>query len=84
MAVMNEAQQALLDQVTAAGVEYDQFEEALRQEVSDRKWEKRAKTRDLVRQARALGVPWKKLGEALNTSDHNTIKDYHDDIRRSR
>lgn len=81
MANMNETQQSLLDQLSVVAVEYDNFEEALRKEVAERKWQERARTRELVRQARDIGVPWKKLGEALNTSDHRTVKAYANDER---
>lgn len=84
MAVMNEEQQTLLDRLEEARVVYEAFEENLRKEVSDRKWEEKRLIRNLVREARAADVPWRKIGIALDTSDHATIRNYHDDVRRDK
>lgn len=83
MAVLSEAQQDVIDQLNAARVVYDQFELELRKEVSDRKWDARAETRRLVRKAREMNVPMRQVGIALETSDHKTLKDYENDVRRN-
>ena len=84
MAIMSESQQDLLDQLEEARVEYETFEEALNQEVADRKWEKKTSIRRLVREARASGVPMRQIGFALKTSDHATLKNYENDVRRDK
>lgn len=83
MAVLSEAQQDVIDQLNAARVVYDQFELELRKEVADRKWAARAETRRLVRKAREMNVPMRQVGIALETSDHKTLKDYENDVRRN-
>ena len=84
MAIMNEKQQALLTQLEEARVVYDTFEEELRKEISDRKWEEKSNLRRLVREARAAEVPMRQIGFALQTSDHKTLKEYEQDIRRDK
>lgn len=84
MAIMSESQQDLLDQLEEARVEYETFEEDLNQEVADRKWEKKTSIRRLVREARASGVPMRQIGFALKTSDHATLKNYENDVRRDK
>ena len=82
MAILNEEQTSLVSQLEQARVVYDTFEEALRKEVSDRKWEEKANIRRLVREARLAGVPMRQIGFALKTSDHKTLKDYENGVRR--
>lgn len=82
MAVMNDKQSELLKMLEGARVIYDQFEEELAQRVADEKWENKADIRRLVREARDAGVPYRQIGFALQTSDHNTLKQYEKDIRR--
>lgn len=82
MAIMNEEQQSLLTQLEEAKVMYDSWEEALRQEISDRKWEEKKNIRRLVQEARAMKVPIRKIGFALGTADHKTLKDYEQGVRR--
>lgn len=82
MAVMNDKQQEILRKLELARVTYEAFEEELAQRVADAKWEKKAEMRDLVREARDAGVPYRQIGFALQTSDHNTLKNYEKDIRR--
>ena len=84
MAIMSESQQDLLDQLEEARVEYETFEEALNQEVADRKWDQKTSIRRLVREARASGVPMRQIGFALKTSDHATLKNYENDVRRDK
>lgn len=84
MAIMTEQQQSLLDQLEEARVVYETFEEALAQEMMDRKWEEKTRIRHLVREARAAGVPFRQIGFALKTSDHKTLKDYHDNVRKDK
>lgn len=84
MAKMNELQESLISQLESARVTYDKFEETLAQEVADRKWEARAEMRDLVREARQAGVPYRRIGFALQTSDHNTLVSYYEDKRRDK
>lgn len=84
MAVMNEEQQALLDQLEEARVVYETFEAKLREEVADRKWDERGNIRRLVREARAANVPFRQIGFALGTADHKTLKDYENDVRRDK
>lgn len=81
MANMNDKQEALLSQLEDARVNYEKFEEDLAAEVADRKWEAKAQMRDLVREARGEGVPYRKIGFALQTSDHRTLQRYEKDIR---
>ena len=81
MANINEKQEALLSQLEDARVNYEKFEEDLAAEVADRKWEAKAQMRDLVREARGEGVPYRKIGFALQTSDHRTLQRYEKDIR---
>lgn len=82
MAVMNDKQNELLKKLEGARVTYDQFEEDLAQRVADEKWERKAEIRELVREARDAGVPYRQIGFALQTSDHVTLKNYEKDIRR--
>jgi hypothetical protein len=82
MAVMNDKQNELLKKLEGARVTYDQFEEELAQRVADEKWERKAEIRELVREARDAGVPYRQIGFALQTSDHVTLKNYEKDIRR--
>lgn len=84
MAILNEEQQALLTQLEEARVVFDVFEEQLRKEMLDRKWEAKTNIRKLVRQARSAGVPMRQIGFALETSDHRTLKDYENDVRRDK
>ena len=81
MANMNDKQEALLSQLEDARVNYEKFEEDLAAEVADRKWEAKAQMRDLVREARGEGVPYRKIGFALQTSDHRTLQRYEKDMR---
>lgn len=82
MAIMNDTQQEILGELAAARVTYEQFEEDLAQRVADEKWERKAEIRELVREARDAGVPYRQIGFALQTSDHVTLKNYEKDIRR--
>lgn len=82
MAVMNEKQTELLDMLEGARVIYDRFEKELAQAVADEKWEHKQDIRRLVREAREAGVPYRQIGIALQTSDHNTLKQYETDSRR--
>lgn len=82
MAVMNERQQELLSKLEHARVTYEAYEEWLAQQVADSKWEKKEEMRNLVREARDAGVPYRQIGFALKTSDHRTLKDYEKDVRR--
>ena len=81
MANMNEKQEALLSQLEDARVNYEKFEEDLAAEVANRKWEAKAQMRDLVREARVEGVPYRRIGFAIQTSDHRTLQRYEKDIR---
>ena len=82
MAKMNDKQEALLSQLEDARVNYEKFEEDLANEVADRKWEAKAQMRDLVREARGEGVPYRRIGFALQTSDHRTLQQYETDTRK--
>lgn len=84
MAKMNELQESLISQLEDARVTYEKFEESLAQEVADRKWEAKTQIRDLVREARLAGVPYRRIGFALQTSDHNTLVAYYEDKRRDK
>lgn len=84
MAKMNELQESLISQLEDARVAYEKFEESLAQEVADRKWEAKTQIRDLVREARQAGVPYRRIGFALHTSDHNTLVTYYEDKRRDK
>ena len=81
MAVMNDAQEELLGKLANARDTYSEFEEQLNAEVAQRKWEAKTRIRDLVREARAAGVPYRQIGNALATADHKTLKDYEQDVR---
>lgn len=82
MAIMNQDQRALLTALDEARATYEQFEEELAQEVADRKWEAKENIRHLVREARKNNVPYRRIGFALETSDHRTVKDLEHDRRR--
>lgn len=82
MANMNDKQESLLSQLENARVNYEKFEEDLAAEVADRKWEAKAQMRDLVREARGEGVPYRKIGFALHTSDHRTLRMYEANERQ--
>ena len=82
MTKMTDKQESLLSQLEDARVNYEKFEEDLAVEVADRKWEAKAQMRDLVREARGEGVPYRKIGFALQTSDHNTLKNYETNTRK--
>ena len=83
MAVMNEQQQELLNELEAARASYEAYEARLMQDLSDAKWAAKQDIRHLVREAREAGVPYRQIGFALKTGDHRTIKDYEQDIRRT-
>lgn len=83
MAVMNGIQQEILSKLERARVTYARFEEELAQRVADEKWERKTEMRELVREARAAGVPYRQIGMSLKTSDHRTIKDMEKDVRRN-
>lgn len=82
MAVMNERQQQILNQLEHARATYDEYEARLAKWVADEKWERKKDIRDLVREAREAGVPYRQIGFAIQTSDHRTIQAYEQDIRR--
>ena len=79
---MNDKQEALLSQLEDARANYEKFEEDLAAEVADRRWESKAQMRDLVREARGEGVPYRKIGFALQTSDHRTLRMYEANERQ--
>ena len=81
MTKMTDKQEALLSQLEDARVNYEKFEKDLAAEVANRKWEAKAQMRDLVREARGEGIPYRKIGFALQTSDHRTLQRYEKDIR---
>lgn len=83
MAKMDETQERLISQLENARVIYEEFEQELMQEVADRKWEAKANMRDLIREARKIGVPYRRIGFAIQTSDHATLKQLEADIRRN-
>lgn len=76
MAKMDETQESLISQLENARVTYDEFEAELNKEISERKWEAKENIRTLVREARKIGVPYRRIGFALKTSDHRTIQQY--------
>lgn len=76
MAVMNEKQTELLHQLEHARATYEAFEAALAREVTERKREAKSEIRALVREARGVGVPYRQIGIAIQTSDHRTLKEY--------
>ena len=82
MAIMSEKQQEIINKLAEAREDYDTWEQALAQEVSDRKWQKKEVIRDLVREARGEEIPYRQIGFALKTSDHRSIKDYEHNRRR--
>ena len=82
MAVITEKQQEVLDQLKDAKALYDKVEADLLAKLLDDKWEAKADIRRLVREAREEGVPYRQLGFILGTSDHKTITDYEQNIRR--
>ncbi len=82
MANLDDKQQDLLSKLEDVRVAYDAFEKDLMAEVLDRKWAAKADMRRLVREARAAGVPFRQIGFALQTSDHNTLKDLENNRRR--
>lgn len=82
MAILNEEQQKILEEIENAREAYEDFEQNLSREVADRKWVAKKELRDLVRKARSAKVPFRQVGFALRTSDHRTIKDLEADRRR--
>ena len=82
MANMNQEQRDLLHQLEVADAEYNAYVEALEEELAQKKWEAREKTRNLVREARNASVPYRQIGIALGTSDHQTIKNFESDRRK--
>lgn len=84
MAKMSDKQLELLSMLETAREVYDAFENSLAREVADRKWEAKADTRRLIREAREAGVPYRQIGFALGTSDHQTLKNLEKDIRKDR
>lgn len=82
MTKMNTRQEELLTELEDARTHYEKFEALLAAEVADRKWEAKAHIRSLVREAREYGVPYRRIGIALDTSDHLTLKNYETDTRR--
>lgn len=76
MTKLNDAQAALLAQVGEVNAEVDR-EIAKHQETFDRQKEAaREPLRAVIALAVAAKVPARRLGEAINTSDHKTIKSY--------
>lgn len=84
MTKMNTQQEDLLAELERARTQYEHFEELLAAEVADRKWEAKQHIRSLVREARGHGVPYRRIGIALDTSDHQTLKNYETDTRRDK
>lgn len=82
MAVMDSKQQEILRKLERSRVTYEEYEEWLANWISDEKWKHKEEMRNLVREARDAGVPYRQIGFALKTSDHNTLKQYEQDIRR--
>ena len=82
MTKMTDKQEALLSQLEDARVNYEKFEKDLAAEVANRKWEAKAQMRYLVREARGEGVPYRKIGFALQTSDHRTLRMYEANERK--
>ena len=82
MAKMTDRQESLLSQLEDARVNYEKFEEDLAAEVANRKWEAKAQMRDLVREARGEGVPYRRIGFAIQTSDHRTLRMYEANERQ--
>lgn len=82
MTKLHDEQLRKIEELEIARIFYAQFEEDLAIEVADRKWEAKETIRNLVREARKAGVPYSRIGTALQTSDHATLKSYEKDIRR--
>lgn len=84
MAKMSDEQLRVLEELEHARIAYDKFNDELNKEIAARRWEARAHTRDLVRKARAHGVPYRRIGIALDTADHQTLKYYEADKQREK
>lgn len=82
MVLLNDKRLELVAQLEQARVVYEGFETDLAQRIADEKWEAKSNIRRLVREARAVGVPYRQIGFALKSSDHATIKNYENDVRR--
>lgn len=84
MAVLHEAQQTYITQLEEARVVYDKFEEDLKKEIEQRKWDAKERIRTLVQEARDLNVPMRQIGIALKTSDYATLKNYQENVRKKK
>lgn len=76
MTNLNEEQAELLASVEAQRVAAEPILDALREQHAQEVWDAKKGIRDAAKAAFEAGVPARKIGFALNTSDHNSIKRY--------
>lgn len=76
MTNLNNEQIELLDNVKQSRVGLEPLLEALREQQAAEMWDAKQPIRDAAKAAYEAGVPARKIGFALDTSDHKTIKKY--------
>lgn len=84
MTNLSPTQIALLDAVAEAKASTDAELEELEHWYKARQWELQLPLRIKVGEAADHGVPWRRLQEPLETSDHKTVKGFYptpDDVR---
>lgn len=76
MTNLNTEQAELLASVEAQRVAAEPLIEALREQHAQEIWDAKLGIREAAKAAYEAGVPARKIGFALKTSDHNSIKRY--------
>lgn len=77
MTNLSPTQIALLDAVEAAKLKADAELERLRLRHKQEEWDAQVHLRLAVGNARDAGVPWRRLQDPLETSDHKTVKSFY-------
>lgn len=83
MALLSAKQQEVLDEMAAAKDVVDNLKADALAAYQEQCWEIEGQLRELVREAREIGVPYRQIGMRLGTSDHVTIKNMEQEKRRS-
>lgn len=77
MTNLNPIQIELLDAVEAAKLDAERALEDLRLRHKQEEWDAQLPLRLAVGNAKDAGVPWRRLQEPLETSDHKTVKGFY-------
>lgn len=76
MTNLNDEQQRLLDDISRVKLEVDADLSRLLEQQAEERWEIQEPLRIAARKAAEAGVPARRIGFVLETSDHKTIKRY--------